>query len=128
MLGPQNLLRVFNELVFVLLGGFLIWLALTGHFPPNPRGMTWLLLSGLAVAFGLVSIFGRSSADGSRAAAYVRGGSLVVVGITMFSMAWAPLWTIVWLLMLAGIALALRGVVGVFMSLRVAPAYRTSVR
>lgn len=128
MLGPQNLLRVFNELVFVLLGGLLIWLAVTGRYLFNPRSMTWLLLSGLAVAFGLVPLFARSAADGTRTAAVVRGGSLIVVGIVMFSMAWAPFRAIVWLLMLAGIVLALRGIVGAFMSLRVAPAYRAPVR
>jgi hypothetical protein len=128
MLGPQNLLRVFNEMVFVLLGGLLIWLAVTGRYLFNPRSMTWLLLSGLAVAFGLVPLFGRSAADGSRTAAFVRGGSLIIVGIVMFSMAWAPLGLIVWLLMVAGIVLALRGIVGAFMSLRVSPNYRAPVR
>ena len=128
MLAPQNLFRVLNELIFVLLGGLLIWLAVTGRYLFNPRSMTWLLLSGLAVVFGLVPLLARSSADGTRTAAVVRGGSLIIVGLAMFGMAWAPFRLVVWLLMLAGIVLVLRGVVGAAMSLRAAPTYRASVR
>ena len=128
MLAPQNLFRVLNELIFVLLGGLLIWLAVTGRYLFNPRSMTWLLLSGLAVAFGLVPLFARSSGDGTRTAALVRGGSLIIVGLVMFGMAWAPFRLIVWLLLIAGIVLVLRGLVGAAMSVRVPPAYRPSVR
>jgi len=75
MQGPQQLFRVLNEFVFVLLGGMLIWIAATGHFFFYPRGIGWFLISGLAIVLGMMSLITRSG-EPSRAGAYVRGGSL----------------------------------------------------
>jgi hypothetical protein len=117
MQGPQHLFRVLNEMVFVLLGGMLMWIAGTGRYFFNPRGMAWFLISGLAIVLGLMSLLTRSG-ESSRVGAYVRGGSLIVVGLVMISMAWAPYRLVVWLLMFAGIVLVLRGLIGSVMSLR----------
>jgi hypothetical protein len=119
MQGPQNIFRVFNEMVFILLGGMLVWIASTGHYFFNPRSMRWYLLSGLAILFGLMSLITRSD-EPTRSAAYVRGGSLILVGLVMFSMGWASYRQVVWLLMFAGIVLVLRGVVGSVMTLKFA--------
>jgi hypothetical protein len=117
MPGPQHLFRVLNEFIFVLLGGMLIWIAVTGRYLFDPRGMKWYLLSGLAIVFGLMSLLARSG-ELSRVAAYVRGGSLILVGLVMFSMAWAPYWLVVWLLIAAGLVLVFRGVIGAVMTLK----------
>ncbi len=117
MQGPQHLFRVLNELVFVLLGGMLMWIASTGRYLFNPRRMAWILISGMALVLGLMSLLTRGG-EPSRAGAYVRGGSLILVGLVMIGMAWAPYWLVVWLLMFAGIVLVLRGLIGSVMTLR----------
>lgn len=127
MPGPQHLFRVLNELIFVLLGGILIWIAVTGAYRFNPRSMQWFLLSGLAIVLGLMSLLTRNT-DPTRAGAYVRGGSLILVGLVMLSMAWAPYWLMVWLWIFAGVVLVLRGVIGAVMLLKVSSGSRLATR
>ncbi len=35
MLNPANLFRMMTEFIFILLGGFLVWLGLSDRFDPN---------------------------------------------------------------------------------------------
>ena len=45
MLTPERLLRVMIELIFVLLGGLVAWLALRRHILVDRHGRMWLILS-----------------------------------------------------------------------------------
>jgi hypothetical protein len=124
MRSTLQLLRLFNELIFVLLGSMLIWVGATGRFLFDPRRMSWLLLAGLVTIFGLVALFTQRPARGAQGvAAAVRGGSLVLVGIVLLCMAWVPLGWVVLLLVVAGSVFVLRGLVGAIVALSTAPQY-----
>jgi hypothetical protein len=107
--SPNQLLRLLIELIFVLLGALLIWVAFNGHYlNVDPRSIGWLLLAGLLTVYGLVTIQWRGA---DRGTAFVRGGSLIIVGL-----AWVTP-----LLIVAGVALAARGVIVGALVLRTAP-------
>jgi hypothetical protein len=97
-----------NEAVFLLLGSLFIWLALTGHFMFNPRSLAWLAMSGLLIVYGLVTMRWRG---GERIVAWVRGGSLILVGLLMLSLAYATMGMVTPLLIAAGAILAARGLI-----------------
>jgi hypothetical protein len=97
-----------NEAVFLLLGSLFIWLALTGHFMFNPRSIAWLAISGLLIVYGLATMRWRG---GARIVAWVRGGSLILVGILMLSLAYATMAMVTPLLVAAGTILAARGLI-----------------
>ncbi len=46
MVNPANLFRMMTEFIFILLGGFLVWLGLSNRFLDpanfNPRSPAWL--------------------------------------------------------------------------------------
>ena len=107
MLKTASLLRLFNELVLLLLGGLLVWVALTGHFFPDRRSLPWLLLGAFLVYWGLRAA-ARAGRHASRWEHYVRGGSLALVGLIMLGMAWAPFDWVKPLLIAAGAILILR--------------------
>ena len=52
MQSPVNLFRMMTEMIFVLLGGFLVWLGLTSRFMFDPRQPAWLALGGVLVYWG----------------------------------------------------------------------------
>jgi predicted membrane channel-forming protein YqfA (hemolysin III family) len=119
MRSTIQLFRLFNELIFVLLGGMLIWVGATNRFFFDPRRMAWLLLAGLVLIFGLIALLTRQPGLGIEGwAALVRGASLVLVGAVMLAMAWVPIGWVVLLLMIAGSVLVLRGLLGAGMALR----------
>ena len=45
MLAPDRILRVTIELIFILLGGLVAWLALRGRILVDRHGKMWLILS-----------------------------------------------------------------------------------
>jgi len=53
MLTPANLFRMMTEFIFILLGGFLIWLGFSNRFlnPVNfdPRSPAWLGLGAVLI-------------------------------------------------------------------------------
>jgi hypothetical protein len=117
--SPNQLLRLLIELVFVLLGALLIWVAFNGHYlNVDPRSLGWLLLAGLLVVYGLVAVSWRGA---DRGVAYVRGGSLILVGLAMFALMRATMEWVTPLLILAGVALAARGVIVGGLVLRAGP-------
>ncbi|HET9401408.1 MAG TPA: hypothetical protein VFO34_10685 [Candidatus Acidoferrales bacterium] len=122
MISNVQLFRLFNELIFVLLGGLVIWVGATGRFLFNPRQPTWLVLSGLVMFLGIAALVMRRAGAGVHpAVAIVRGVSLILVAAIMVSMAWASFRMITLLMMLAGAVLALRGVVGGVLVMSVSP-------
>ena len=113
MISNLQLFRLFNELIFVLLGGLVIWVGATGRFLFNPRQTTWLVLSGLVMFLGIAALVMRQPvARAHPAAAVVRGVSLILVAAMMVTMAWASFRVVTLLLMAAGAVLALRGLIG----------------
>src|SRR5690349_13044155 len=104
MQNINQLFRIMNETVFVLVGALLLWVALAGRYFFNPRQPSWLILSAVMILWGLRTA---RKARGTRerrwrAAAQVGGGSLVLVGILLLSLAWAPLRIAEFLLAAAG--------------------------
>lgn len=117
MTSTPQLFRLMNELVFVLLGALLAWAAYTGHYYFDPRGIMWLLLAGLLVAYGAVTVVWSS---GPRSIAVVRGGSLIIVGLVMLGMSHVILRWVEPMLIFAGVVLALRGLIVAALVLRTA--------
>ena len=107
MLNTNSLLRLFNELVLLLLGGLLVWVALSERFLPDRRSVPWLVLGAFLVYWGL-RIAARAGRYASRWEHYVRGGSLALVGVVMLGIAWVPFDWIKPLLIAAGAILILR--------------------
>lgn len=122
MLTPAHLFRMMNELIFVLLGGLLVWLGLTYHIFLNPRRPAWLLLGGLLIIWGARTWMRASRARivvaAQRAAARIRGASLILVGALMISLAWLEFrWTGA-ALAAAGGVLIVRGLASAALALR----------
>jgi hypothetical protein len=105
---PPQTLRLMNEGVFLLLGALFIWLAFTGHYMFNPRSPAWLAMSGLLIVYGLVTM---RWGGGERVVAWVRGGSLVLVGLLMLALAYATMGMVTPMLIAAGAILAARGLI-----------------
>ncbi len=57
MLTPQQLLRITIEIIFVLLGGLVVWLGLSGHILFDRRKPGWLLLSVAVILWGLRALY-----------------------------------------------------------------------
>ncbi len=112
MLSPANLFRLLNELVFVLLGVLLVWVAVTGRFSYsfNRRGPAWIGLGVFLVYWGLRAWL-RAGRNASRGEAAVRGASLALVGALMLGIALLPFRWSAALLGAAGGILAVRGLV-----------------
>jgi len=123
MLNPANLFRMMTEFIFILLGGFLVWLGLSGRLDPpnlNPRGPAWLGLGAVLIYWGARTWAktARAAKTSGRIAAQVGGGSLVVVGIMMLSLAFVEFRHAGIVFAVAGAILALRGFVAAVLSLR----------
>ncbi len=88
MLNPANLFRMMTEMIFVLLGGFLVWLGLTNRF------MFQSAQPGVAGAGSGADLLGRAYVDenaraartSDRTVARVGGASLVLVGFLMLGL------------------------------------------
>jgi hypothetical protein len=111
MLRPEQLIRVVIELIFVLLGGLVVWLGLTNQIFADPRKPTWMILAVALIAWGAYA-FARPSRGWQQGERWTRGVSLVLLGILMLGIAHAPFVMIGKLFAVAGIILALRGIVG----------------
>ena len=117
MLNPANLFRLVNELLFVLLGALLIWVAATGRYFFNRRAPAWIGLGAFLVYWGLRAWW-RAGRGVSGREATVRGGSLALVGAMMLGIAWLPFRWSPLLLGAAGGILAVRGLVSTALVVR----------
>jgi len=111
MLTPQQALRITIEIIFVLLGGLVIWLGLSGHILFDRRKPGWLLLSGAIIVWGLRSLY-KPVRWWSRSEQWTRGLSLTLLGMVMLAISRVPFLWVGPLLAFAGVVLALRGLVG----------------
>jgi hypothetical protein len=117
MLTPQNLLRIIIELIFVLLGGLVVWLGLTGQIFFARRTLPWLILSVALILWGLRAIY-KPAQWWSRWENWTRGLSLTLLGIVMLAISRVPFLWVGRLFAVAGVLLVLRGLIGSFLVLR----------
>ena len=122
MPNPANLFRMMTEMIFVLLGFFLIWFGLNNRFifNFNPRSPGWLGLGAVLVYWGARAWMktARAARTSERTVARVGGASLVLVGFIMLGMALVEFRWVGTVLAIAGAILALRGLAGAVLSLR----------
>jgi hypothetical protein len=119
MLTPERLLRIFIEIIFVLLGLLVVWLGLTGHIFFDRHKLSWLILS---VALTLWGIRGIYSKPGRKPPPemqdYIRAVSLALLGIVLLAISRVPFSWVAPLLACAGLLLAARGILGSVLLLR----------
>ena len=117
MLRPEQLIRVVIELLFVLLGGLVVWLGMTNQIFADPRKPTWMILAVALIAWGAYA-FARPSRGWLAGERWTRGVSLIFLGVLMLAIAHAPFAMIGKLFAVAGVVLALRGLAGMALILR----------
>src|SRR5215475_15181240 len=91
MLSVDKMLRLFIELIFIMLGGMIVWLALSGRFAHrfDPTGVKSLVLSAALIAWGVRVLLQRKQ-FWMKWENWTRGLSLVLVGVLMLAMSRAP--------------------------------------
>jgi hypothetical protein len=120
MLTPQHLLRIVIEMIFVLLGGLVVWLGLTGQvffvfF--DGRKLPWLILSIALILWGLRALY-KPGSSWARWEHWTRGLSLTLLGVVMLAISRVPFLWVGRLFALAGLLLILRGLIASFLVLR----------
>jgi hypothetical protein len=120
MFTPQRLLRAIIELLFVLLGGLVIWLGLSGQilvYSFNPRRPGWLILSVAIILWGVRAVY-RPGVGSTPVERWTRGVSLVLLGALMLAMAESRFQWIGPLVAVGGLILCARGLVSLALLLR----------
>lgn len=117
MLTPDKMLRVMIEFVFMLLGGLIVWLGLTGHIFFDRRRPAWLILSIAVLLWGVRAMY-RPGKYWSRVEDWTRGITLVLLGLVMAAISRVPFLWVGPLLAACGVILLLRGLAGSVMALR----------
>jgi hypothetical protein len=120
MLSPANLFRMMTEMIFVLLGGLLVWVGLSSRFMFDPRNPAWLGLGAVLVYWGARAWVKteRAARTAERTAMRVGGASLVLVGLMMLGLLFVEFRWVGTVLAMAGGILVLRGLVSAVLSLR----------
>jgi hypothetical protein len=121
MPSPANLFRMMTEMIFVLLGGLLVWVGLNGRFMFDPRKPAWLGLGAMLVYWGIRAWRNtkRAARTAERTAVRVGGVSLAIVGLMMLGLVFVEFRWVGTVLAVAGGILILRGLVSAVLSLRV---------
>ena len=117
MLTPQQVLRIAIEIIFVLLGGLVVWLGLSGQIFFDRRKPGWLLLSIALILWGVRALY-KPGQGRSRREQWTRGLSLTLLGLVMLAISRVPFLWVGRLLACAGVLLMLRGLVGSVLVLR----------
>lgn len=123
MLSPANLFRMMTEFIFILLGGILVWVGLSGRLALgsfNPRGPAWLGLGAVLIYWGARTMAktARTARTSDRFVAQVGGASLILVGIMMLSLGFVEFRRVGIIFAATGAILALRGILAAVLSLR----------
>jgi hypothetical protein len=112
MLTPEKLLRLTIEIIFLLLGGILVWIGISGRiFYIDRRSIPWLIVSIALVFWGLRAIY-KPGKWWSRWEDWTRGLSLALLGAVMLAISRVPFAWVGPLLAAGGVLLALRGIFG----------------
>ena len=117
MLTPERLLRLMIELIFIMLGGLIAWLALVRHIAVDRHGVSWLILSVALILWGLRALY-KPGQWWLRWENWTRGLSLSLLGILMLAISRVPFLWVAPMLAAAGGLLALRGSIGCALVLR----------
>ena len=117
MLSPARLTQLLTELIFLLLGALVIWLAASGRIYFDRHGVGWLVLSVALIAWGLLAM-AKPGQFWAKWQKWNRGGSLVLLGLVMLSISRVPFDWVVKLLAAAGLTLVVRGILGSLLILR----------
>jgi hypothetical protein len=117
VLRPEQIIRVVIELIFILLGGLVVWLGATGQILVDRRASTWMILSVALIVWGGYA-FARPGRAWLRGERWTRGVSLILLGLVMLAITRVPFLLVGKLLAVAGGILILRGVAGVVLILR----------
>jgi hypothetical protein len=115
MFSPLRLQRLLIEIIFVLLGGLVVWLGVQKKIFVDRHSVAWLVLSVALVLWGVQSLY---SPGGVKAESWTRGISLVLLGTVMLFVIRAPFLWVSPLLILCGAILALRGIAQMVLLLR----------
>jgi hypothetical protein len=105
------------EFVIVLVGAFILRVAVSGRYSFNPRSVAWLGVGAVLVVLGGRSLW-RTMQSNTRADEWIRGVSQALVGLLMLSVAGLPIRMESTLLAMAGGVLILRGLVNSVLVLR----------
>jgi hypothetical protein len=108
MLTPQRALRLMIEVIFVLLGVLVIWLALTGRILVERHKLSWFILSGALILWGLRALYGPNK-WWARWENWTRGLSLTLLGVVMLAISRVSFEWVGPLLAAAGVVMGLRG-------------------
>ena len=111
MQTPASLFRLLNEFIMLLLGALLILLAASRRIGLPSRPALWYVLGAVLIFWGLRTGM-RPVSKAANEHAAIRGGSLILVGLIIFSVPLVSLRYEAVLLALAGGVLVLRGLLG----------------
>src|SRR5271154_167422 len=111
MLTPQRLLRLIIEVIFLLLGFLVVWLAMTGRILVERQKPSWLILGVALILWGLRALYGPNK-WWARWENWTRGLSLILLGLVMLAISRVPFLWICPLLAGAGVVMAMRGIIG----------------
>ena len=111
MLTPQRALRLMIEVIFLLLGVLVVWLALTGRVLVERHRLSWFILSGALILWGLRALYGPNK-WWARWENWTRGLSLTLLGLVMLAISRAPFAWVGPLMATAGVLMGLRGIIG----------------
>ena len=120
MLSLERLQRFTIELIFLLLGALLLWLGVRGPIygrTVDRHSTAWLILSVAILLWGLRGLPRRGQCW-TRWENWTGGLSLVLLGILMLAIKWAPFLWISPILAAGGAILGLRGLIGCVFALR----------
>jgi len=117
MLTPQQMLRITIEMIFVLLGGLVVWLGVSEHILFDRRKPGWLLLSAALIVWGVRALY-KPGQWWSRKEQLTRGLCLTLLGAVMLAISRVPFLWVGRLLAFAGVLLMLRGLVSTVLILR----------
>lgn len=117
MLTPNQVLRLFVEFIFVLLGALLLWLDLAGKLFVDRHSWSWLGLGVAMLLWGARALIkpGQKWGRGER---WVRGISLVLLGSIMLVTSRVSFLYVSSLLAMLGVVLILRGLGGAWLAVR----------
>ena len=111
MFSPARLTQLMMEVVFLLLGALVVWLAANQRIYFDRHAVGWLVLSFALVAWGLLAL-AKPGQFWAKWQKWNRGGSLILLGLVMFAISRVPFDLVVKLLAVAGVILIGRGLLG----------------
>jgi len=109
---PEKLLRIFSELLMLLLGMLLVLVAVSGRLFWDRRSLAWVTVGIFLVYWGARAWIRRRGVGPWRVER-LRSGSLALVGVLMLAMSRVPFDFVGPLLGVAGGVLILRGLFSV---------------